>query len=70
MEMMNICSPQQMIEWTAQPKLLPAIPFGKHRGSAWADVPSDYLQWMTRQSDMDQDVLWCAKTELDRRQMR
>jgi exodeoxyribonuclease X len=56
----------QMIRWTAEPKQLPAIPFGKHRGLKWADLPADYLQWLVRQADMDPDVLWCARQEMAR----
>ncbi|RZJ87624.1 MAG: hypothetical protein EON88_22605, partial [Brevundimonas sp.] len=43
------------------------IPFGKHRGSRWADAPSDYLRWMSGQSDMDADVVAAARQELERR---
>ncbi len=25
---------------------MPKLTFGKHRGQAWAEVPTDYLQWM------------------------
>jgi exodeoxyribonuclease X len=57
----------QMIRWTAEPKQLPAVPFGKHRGVKWADVPADYLQWLVRQIEMDPDVLWCARQETERR---
>jgi exodeoxyribonuclease X len=56
-----------MIAWTQEPKLLPNIPFGKHRGVPWADAPLDYLQWVIRQTDMDQEVVWNAKQELARR---
>jgi exodeoxyribonuclease X len=66
-EMLKCSTIEQMIEWTKQPKKLPAIPFGKHRGSNWQDVPGDYLNWMVRQDDMDRDVIWCAQEELERR---
>ncbi len=55
---------EQMIEWTRQPKLLPVLPFGKHRGMKWDDVPLDYLQWVLRQDDMDPDIVWCARQAL------
>jgi exodeoxyribonuclease X len=58
---------QDMIAWTAEPKLLPSIPFGKHRGMAWSDAPVDYLDWVVRQSEMDADVVWNARRELERR---
>ena len=56
-----------MIQWTQEPKLMPNIPFGKHRGLSWAEAPLDYLQWMTRQGDMDADAIWNARQELSRR---
>ncbi len=56
-----------MVAWTSEPKLLPKVPFGKHRGTSWADVPIDYLQWMIGQRDMDADYIWNAKRELERR---
>ena len=65
--LLEAASVEQMIAWTAEPRLLPTIPLGKHRGSKWADAPADYLEWMARQSDMDADVKWNAKRELDRR---
>jgi exodeoxyribonuclease X len=58
---------EQMIDWSSKPKQLPTIPFGKHRGSKWADAPIDYLQWMVRQRDMNSDALACANEELARR---
>ena len=60
-------SVEQLIAWTAEPKLLPRIPFGKHKNARWGDIPSDYLSWMIRQADMDADVAWCAQQELARR---
>ncbi len=56
-----------MVQWTSQPKRLPTLPFGKHRGLPWPEVPLDYLQWMARQTDMDADAIWCAQQEVARR---
>ena len=58
---------EQMIQWTREPRRLDKIPFGKHRGSRWADAPADYLRWMAGQSDMDADVVAAARQELERR---
>ena len=65
--MMPLASVEEMIAWTLEPKLMPNIPFGKHRGMAWTEAPQDYLNWMARQTDMDQDAIWNAKRELARR---
>ncbi|MGI4795126.1 MAG: exonuclease domain-containing protein [Janthinobacterium lividum] len=66
-ELLRHTTVEQMIAWTALPKRLPKLPFGKHRGLAWAEAPLDYLQWMMRQTDMDQDAIWCAGQEVARR---
>lgn len=66
-ELLKEAPVEAMIAWTSEPKLLPKVPFGKHRGSSWPDVPVDYLKWLLGQADMDPDVLWYAKVELDRR---
>ena len=58
---------EQMLEWTREPRRLERIPFGKHRGRAWAEAPDDYLRWMAGQGDMDAEVVAAARQELDRR---
>lgn len=66
-DLLTVASAEQMIAWTLEPKLLPTIPMGKHRGAKWAEVPGDYLDWITRQADMDPDLKWNAREELARR---
>jgi exodeoxyribonuclease X len=56
-----------MIVWTGEPRPMPTIGFGKHRGLSWEEIPTDYLEWMVTQQDMDADVIWHARQELDRR---
>ena len=68
MDLLKVASVEEMIGWTREPKLLPKIPFGKHRGLAWGDVPLDYLHWLSGQTDMDQNAVWCAKQEITKRQ--
>lgn len=57
----------ELIQWSGEPSLLTKFHFGKHAGVPLADVPSDYLRWMTRQESMDPDATYTARTELDRR---
>ena len=57
----------QLIAISAAPALLPRVNFGKHRGAAWSAVPSDYIDWVLRQNDMDENVIFTAKHELARR---
>jgi exodeoxyribonuclease X len=59
---------EQLIEWSNQPSLLPgAINFGKHKGVLWSQCDSSYLEWMTRQPDMDEDKVFTARHWLNRR---
>jgi exodeoxyribonuclease X len=66
-EMVQLASIEQLIAWTSQPRPMPTIPFGMHRGSPWSDIPADYLDWMVSQVDMDADAVWHARQELVRR---
>jgi exodeoxyribonuclease X len=67
-DLAQFASFDEMIAWTNEPKLLPTMTFGKHRGAGWDSIPIDYLQWMSGQADMDADVLWNARREIARRQ--
>ena len=58
-----------LVRWSGEPAMLVRCNFGKHRGTAWRDVPADYLQWVLRQQ-MDEDVLFTARSELARRGSR
>lgn len=69
-EMLRETTVGQLIEWTAEPKLLPMVPFGKHRQQKWADIPTDYLSWLTKQTELEEDIRWNARRELTRRGVR
>lgn len=56
-----------LIQWTTEPRLMPKITFGKHKGKAWSEPPTDYLDWLVFKSDLDADTRWNGKRELDRR---
>ena len=43
-------------ELSGRPALLRRVPFGKHRGRLWSDVPPDYLDWAVRQTWDDPDL--------------
>ena len=58
---------REVIAWTQEPRLLPKITFGKHKGAAWKDAPRDYLEWAAFKSDLDGDTKWNAERELERR---
>ena len=66
-QLLEVASLDQMIAWTSEPRPMPMMRFGKHKGLRWDEIPVDYLQWMDGQMDMDPDVLWYARGELTRR---
>lgn len=45
-----------LIQCSSRPALLPRIRFGKHRDKKWGDVDRSYLEWLSRQADLDEDV--------------
>lgn len=57
----------ELIAWTKEPRVMPKITFGKHRGARWSEVPADYLDWLVFKSELDTDTKWNARRELERR---
>lgn len=66
-EQLRNASIDDLIRWSAEPALLPTIRFGKHRGTPFSEVPVDYLEWISRQADMGEDVRHTAQHHIDRR---
>jgi len=58
---------EQMMEASNRPALLPRLGFGKHAKTPIAEVPVGYLNWITRQADMDENVRHTVAVELQRR---
>lgn len=59
---------RELVQWTMAPRYLPRCTIGKHRGQPWAEVEASFMEWMLRQSGMDEDLLHAARLELERRQ--
>lgn len=55
-DMLQTHTPRELVELQVKPALQTICRFGKHRGTAWKDVPRDYMTWCLKQSDMDPDV--------------
>lgn len=57
-----------MLRWSSGHALLPRCPLFKHKGKKWADVPSDYLDWIVNKpNDVDAGIKANAKLELNKR---
>ena len=66
-ELLKVATASQMVRWTKEPRLLPRCTIGKFRGKPWPEVEAGFLAWMCNQPDMDADLKWNARRELDRR---
>jgi len=60
----------EMAEWSEQYAVFPFVPFGGHFGKPWLEVPTGYLEWMTKQADMSEDFKANARMHLRRRGVR
>lgn len=63
---------EQLADISSKPVRMLKMPFGKHAGIPFTDVPGDYLDWLVNKSDMardpkKEDVIFSAKQELKRR---
>lgn len=50
---LNIQTLEALYEASEDARIPRTINFGKHRGTAIADLPADYIQWLLRQEDLD-----------------
>lgn len=57
---------EDMVGNTSGPALLARMPFGKHRGKTFDEIPLDYLAWL-KNSTTDRDVMFTVKNEMKRR---
>lgn len=58
----------EMIRISRQPVLIARIPFGKHKGQLFRDVPVDYLEWLAT-TDLDEDLDFTVKHYLGQSSM-
>lgn len=50
---LNIQNIEELYLASEDARIPRTINFGKHRGTAIADLPADYMQWLLRQEDLD-----------------
>jgi exodeoxyribonuclease X len=67
-DMLALASLDRLIAWSAEPALLPRIPYGSHRGRNWRDLDEAALgRILQGQSGNDADLLFSARMERERR---
>lgn len=57
---------KKMQEISLRPVLLRRIGFGKHAGTAFKDIPRDYLKWLDGQGNADKDLQFTLDTYLNK----
>lgn len=67
--LLGLAPAEHLVEVSARPARLRRVSFGKHRGMIWDDLPTDYLYWILRQADFDEDSVYTAKAVLTARGM-
>jgi DNA polymerase III epsilon subunit-like protein len=55
----------EMIRISNNPVLIPRMPFGKHKGMLFTQVPQDYLQWLSG-TELGEDMEYTVITHLRR----
>jgi len=54
-----------MIRISSNPILIPRMPFGKHKGLLFSEMPTEYLEWLMT-TDLDEDMAYTEKKHLER----
>ena len=55
---------RKMTKISNNPILIPRIPFGKHKGMLFSEVPTDYLQWLST-TELDKDMAYTVRYHLE-----
>ena len=56
---------QEMIRISSNPVLIPRMPYGKHKGVLFSEIPEDYMKWL-QTTELDEDMAYTVKTHLGR----
>jgi DNA polymerase III epsilon subunit-like protein len=54
---------QEMIHISRNPVLIARMPYGKHKGMLFSEVPRDYLEWLSG-TDLEEDMAYSVKYHL------
>jgi exodeoxyribonuclease X len=67
-EMLKDVPYELLAQWSAEPQPMPVCPIGKkEKGKPWSEVDGSFLDWALGVADMEPDIKWHARRELDRR---
>ena len=59
---------RELTEWSQRPQVLRVVPFGKHKGEPFDQVPKSYLRWADNNlQDIDMDLAHTIKHYLAKR---
>ena len=64
-DQLNEAGLDQLLAWSAEPGLLPRVPYGSDRGRYWGELSDDELQRYL--SDRNEDVRFSARSEMQSR---
>lgn len=61
----------ELVEASKEPMEVLTLPFGKHKGSSFMDVPPSYLEWMLREmKDLDGDLKYSINLALQKKKKK
>jgi exodeoxyribonuclease X len=67
-DMLALTTVEQLLAWSAEPALLPRVPFGAQRGKPWQELSETALERiLAGDSGNNPDLLFSARTERQRR---
>lgn len=55
---------EDLLNASVEPVLLRKVPFGKHRGMCFSEVPKDYLRWLKGRDNLDRDLAYTLEQHL------
>jgi len=56
---------EEMIRISSSPILIPRMPFGKHKGELFSEMPPDYLEWLLT-TELDEDMAYTVRKHLEK----
>lgn len=66
-DILNNLPVERLAEISQAPSRLLRMPFGKHKGSKFSELPWDYISWIINKSDLGEDIKFSARAEQKRR---